>query len=233
VLARLREVVLSGGIAPGTVLSQVALARELGVSTTPLREAMRVLQAEGLLTAERNRRVTVAALDVEDLDAIYSGRILLEAVGVAVTARGMGDAELDTLRGHLEGMRVAGGDEDLERWEVEHAAFHRALVSGAGVSQAQLIAGLFDRAERYRRISVLGSGPRAWSLADAEHERIVEAFARRDPEAAAGELARHLGRTALMLVAHFAPDTDAVAVRTAVALVTRWAGGDGPAADRR
>ena len=63
VYLRLREMLLNGEIVPGTAISQVKLARELGVSTTPLREAMRLLQAEGLLIAEHNRRMRVAPLD--------------------------------------------------------------------------------------------------------------------------------------------------------------------------
>ena len=70
VYMRLREMLLNGEIAPGTVLSQVRVARELGVSTTPLREAMRLLQAEGLLVAEHNRRARVASLEPEDIDAV-------------------------------------------------------------------------------------------------------------------------------------------------------------------
>jgi DNA-binding GntR family transcriptional regulator len=233
VLARLRAVVLSGAIAPGTVLSQVQLARDLGVSTTPLREAIRLLQAEGLLTSERNRRVRVAPLDLEDLDAVYSGRILQEAIGLTLTVPRLTDAELAELRERLDAMRAAGAAEDLDAWEVEHTAFHRLLVAHVGLSQGQLIASLFDRAERYRRISVLGSSPRAWHAADAEHERIVEACERRDATAAVHELARHLGRTALMLAAHSAPERDPAAVRAAVGLVTSWGSADAPAADRR
>lgn len=68
VYTRLREMLLNGEIPAGAILSQVKLARQLGVSTTPLREAMRLLQAEGLLIAEHNRRSQVAPLDPGDID---------------------------------------------------------------------------------------------------------------------------------------------------------------------
>ena len=67
VYRRVREAILEGEIAPGTVMSQVAMADDLGVSRTPLREALRMLQSEGLVEAERNRRVRVAAISPVDL----------------------------------------------------------------------------------------------------------------------------------------------------------------------
>ena len=80
---RLRTMILQGALEPGSVLSQVALARQLGVSTTPVREAIRLLEAEGLLITERNRRARVPPLEIEDLDAVYSSRVLLESTGEA------------------------------------------------------------------------------------------------------------------------------------------------------
>src|SRR3954467_14981008 len=82
VYLRLRELLLNGEIPAGTVLSQVKLARELGVSTTPLREAMRLLQAEGLLIAGPNRGSRVAPMDPKDIDAVYASRILIEALAI-------------------------------------------------------------------------------------------------------------------------------------------------------
>jgi len=64
------EMLLNGDLPPGSPISQVKLARELGVSATPLREAMRLLQAEGLLVAEHNRRARVASIDPADIDAL-------------------------------------------------------------------------------------------------------------------------------------------------------------------
>ena len=80
----LRRLILDGAIPNGASISQVELAERLGVSRTPLREAMRMLQAEGMVHAEHNRRAHVTALDVGDIDTVYGCRVLLEATGVLV-----------------------------------------------------------------------------------------------------------------------------------------------------
>jgi DNA-binding GntR family transcriptional regulator len=79
VYARVREAILDGELAPGAVMSQVAVAGELGISRTPLREALRMLQSERLVEAEPNRRVRVAPMSAADLEELCIVRIALEA----------------------------------------------------------------------------------------------------------------------------------------------------------
>ena len=79
VYERIRTAILDGDLAPGAVMSQVALAEELGISRTPLREALRMLQGERLVEAEPNRRVRVAPMSPADLEELYVVRITLEA----------------------------------------------------------------------------------------------------------------------------------------------------------
>lgn len=220
VYTRLREALLNGEIAPGTVLSQVKLARELGVSTTPLREAMRLLQAEGLLTAEHNRRARVALLDPKDIDAVYASRILFEALALRLTVPAMTAADHELLRGDLEAMRVAGDAQDLRAWEPVHRVFHRRLLQGSEAME-RIIDPVLDRSERYRRSSLFGSPARTWELGNDEHEAIVEACEARDPAQASSLLARHLARSVLTVLAKIAPEEDPIAVRTALELVSR------------
>lgn len=220
VYTRLRDLLLNGEIPPGTVISQVKLARELGVSTTPLREAMRLLQAEGLLIAEHNRRSRVAPLDPSDIDAVYASRILFEALAIRLTVPGMVPADHEALRGDLQAMRAAADAQDLRAWEPVHRGFHRRLLSGSDAIQG-IIDPVLDRSERYRRSSLFGSPARTWEIGNDEHEAIVEACESRDVERASGLLARHLARSALTVLAKIAPEKDPVAVRAALALVQR------------
>jgi DNA-binding GntR family transcriptional regulator len=222
VYTHLREALLNGEIAPGTVLSQVKLARELGVSTTPLREAMRLLQAEGLLIAEHNRRSRVAPLDPKDIDAVYASRILFEALAIRLTVPGMTTADHQALRAELEAMRQAGDAQDLRAWEPVHRDFHRRLLRGS-TSMERIIDPILDRSERYRRSSLFGSPARTWELGNDEHEAIVAACEARHPQDAAALLARHLARSALTVLAKIAPEEDPVAVRAALDLVRRSA----------
>ena len=76
----LRRLILGGRLAPGVVLSQVELARRLGVSRTPVREALRLLQQAGMVSAEPNLRCRVLGFDPDDIEALYMKRILMESL---------------------------------------------------------------------------------------------------------------------------------------------------------
>jgi DNA-binding GntR family transcriptional regulator len=219
VYTRLRELVLNGEIEPGTTISQVKLARDLGVSTTPLREAMRLLQAEGLFIAEHNRRSRVAPLDPSDIDAVYAGRILVEALAVRLTVPVLTAPDLADLRHSLAAMADASRRKDLRAWEPVHRSFHRRLISGADDALGRIIDPLIDRSERYRRSSLFGSPARAWEIGNDEHESIVAACEERDAQQACVLLARHLARSALTVVAKIAPEDEPRAVRAALQII--------------
>jgi DNA-binding GntR family transcriptional regulator len=223
-LIQLRRRIVRGEIAPGTELSQVSLAQALGVSTTPLREALRQLEAEGLVESRRNRRPRVPPFDPDDLDSVYCNRVLLESLSVALSVPALTAEDLAALRGHLDTMAELADDSDDTAWEAAHAAFHRGLVAECGEPLRNQVNVLLNRSERYRRMSVLGNEPasRAGGVGAQEHEAIFAACAAREPHEAALLLARHLTRSALALLAQLAPDVDPVAVRTALHMVMSW-----------
>src|ERR1700727_4082035 len=78
----LRRALINADLVPGAVVSQVQLAAQLNISRTPLREALRQLQSEGLLEGDFNRRLRVAPLSVDDLEQVAAMRIVLESLGV-------------------------------------------------------------------------------------------------------------------------------------------------------
>ena len=219
VYTRLRELLLNGEIPAGAILSQVKLARQLGVSTTPLREAMRLLQAEGLLIAEHNRMSKVAPLDPADIDAVYANRILIEAVAIRVTVPKLTAADDEALRALLDAMQVAASAEDLHAWEPIHQDFHRHLIGGCEPAVMRLIEPIAERCERFRRSSMFGAPTRAWEVGNDEHEAIAAACRARKPGLASELLARHYARSALTALAKLAPEQDTAAVRTALRLV--------------
>jgi DNA-binding GntR family transcriptional regulator len=210
--SRLRKLILDGSYAPGTLLSQVELAEALGVSRTPLREALRMLQEEGLIEAEHNQRARIPSFDPQVLDAIYASRVLLEALGIRLTVPYLEQQDLNALREALLDLSSAG---DPECREEPHRRFHRLLVASAGEQLCNTIAGYADRCAFYRRMYVQ-SDPRNRTVADAEHEAIFQACVARDSELAAYRLTRHLARTALTLLAQLTPEYEPAAVRTAL-----------------
>jgi DNA-binding GntR family transcriptional regulator len=225
-LIQLRQRIVRGEIAPGTELSQVSLAAALGVSTTPLREALRQLEAEGLVESRRNRRPRVPPFDPDDLDSVYCNRVLVEALSVALSVPAMSDDDLAALRGHLDTMDALAGDADDTDWAAAHSEFHRGLVAECPEPLRNHVDVLLARSERYRRMSVLSNEPagRAGGVGAQEHEAILAACEAREPHQAALLLARHLTRSALALLAQLAPDADPVAVRTALQMVMSWTG---------
>jgi hypothetical protein len=101
VYARVREAILDGELGPGAVMSQVALAGELGISRTPLREALRMLQPERLVEAEPNRRVRVAPMSAADLEELCIARIALEAEAMRLSVPRLTPENLARLEGYM------------------------------------------------------------------------------------------------------------------------------------
>src|SRR3954468_9282845 len=95
----IREAILDGKLEPGTTMSQVTLADELGVSRTPLREALRMLQNEGLIESEPNRRVRVSSLSLAGLEELYTIRIPLEVTALRLSVPRMTPEEVAQLEG--------------------------------------------------------------------------------------------------------------------------------------
>ena len=213
-----REAILRGELPAGSALSQLRLAKRFGVSRGPVREALRLLQREGLVDAELNRRVRVADFSVGDLEEIYAMRIVNEALAVRATVPRLTPPELDALQVSLEEMDQFAGV-DVHLWEAPHRRFHLGLVSHAGPRLVRLLEQLSDHAERYRRAYIAGD-PRAWSVGAAEHREIFEAATRADAVAASEAIVQHLARTALTVLANAAPEHDPALVRGAMRSAT-------------
>jgi len=213
VYERVRNAILDGVLAPGAVMSQVALAEELGISRTPLREALRMLQTERLIEAEPNRRVRVAPINARDLEELCVMRVTLEAEAVRLSVPLMTPEDLARLEGHIAEMAHYAQAGDYRRWVVPHQQFHRALTAPAGPRVNDMLGQLFDHAERYRRLHI-GHGPSAW--ATAGHREILDACKAGDRDGTAALLAGHLARTGLEVAELLEPGYDAVQLRTAL-----------------
>lgn len=214
VYARVRTAILEGELAAGALMSQVVLADELGVSRTPLREALRLLQGEGLIEAEPNRRVRVAPLTPEDLEQLTVMRIALEGTALRLSIPRMTPEELGRLEGYMAEMAHHAQADDDERWLVPHRAFHRALTAPAGRRITDLLARLFDHAERYRR-SHIALGPGESSASG--HREILEACKAGDRARGAVLLAHHLAGTALAIIDSLDAAYDPVELKAALA----------------
>jgi GntR family transcriptional regulator, rspAB operon transcriptional repressor len=183
-----------------------------------LREALRMLQREGLIDSEPNRRVRVAELSVVDLEHLYAARIVIEALGTRIAVPTLTDADHGEMRTQLNEMSRFAKERDLEAWDVQHRAFHDLLKGRVGDRLGRIAKDLFDHTERYRHVYL--AEPRAWTTAHKEHMAVLAACEAGDAVLASHHLARHLGRTALTIIALVDPEHDPVPVREALRLVT-------------
>jgi DNA-binding GntR family transcriptional regulator len=225
--AALRDAILSGDIPQATVLSQVQLAKQFGVSRTPLREAVRMLQAEGLVEAVPNQRVRVSSVSVAELEQLYTLRIAVEALALRISVPRFTQQDFTNLHRLVEQLEACAEADDVDGWELPHQEFHRGLVSYAGARAGSLIERLQQDSNRYRRLYIT-HGASAWWHTTAEHAAILRFCESRDPAAAAAELARHYARSALTVIALVDPQYDPVGVRAAVAMVIPGQGADVP-----
>jgi DNA-binding GntR family transcriptional regulator len=201
--AQLRGMIVRGVLAPGTQLSQVELARRTGVSTTPLREALRRLEAEGLVESRPNRRPRVRPFACDDLDSVYAARVMLEPLALRLTVNRRCPADAAALREALTTMRRSADPEredvstwERSAWEQAHHGFHLRLIDAAPQPLREQIETLIARADRYRRIAVREDTPAGRAIGDAEHEAIVVALEAGDANAAAAMLCTQLVRSA-------------------------------------
>lgn len=218
----IRERIRTGGMAPGETISQVQLAGELGVSRGPLREALRLLEREGFIEQEHNRRARVAPVSLSDLDQVYAMRITLEALAITLATPLQTPARLSRARELLAEMDDCIQNEDIDGWEGPHRAFHAALTAPAGPRLARELAALSDHADRYRRLAI-ELQPSILHHGVHEHAEILDAVEHGDGTQAALLLAKHLGRVALIVGAMSDSLVELTAVRQALRTVERTA----------
>jgi DNA-binding GntR family transcriptional regulator len=202
---RLREAIVTGELGPDTVSTQNGLADSLGVSRTPLREALRMLELEGLIVRENNRRFRVAGFSLDDLEELYIMRLSLECSALRLTLPGFTHADHAELEGLLAQMERFAHVADWAGFEQPHRQFHARLVAGAGPRVAEQMRRLWDHATRYRNAYavIVDSGEHdAWALRRAEHRALLDAVEREDVTAAVAVLASHYARTALDIARH-------------------------------
>ncbi len=188
---QLRALVLRGELAPGVELRQEALAAELGISRTPLREALNRLAADGLVEFRPHRSAVVAEFSRRDLEADYEARRIIEPAAARIAAKRRDPDTIAALRAAIHAAEQAG--DDVDRQFEANRSFHRALVAGAGNRQLvrfidELWGGRiapFFYARQSRQ-----PGRQARDL--AEHEEIARLVATGDADGAAGAADRHL-----------------------------------------
>lgn len=184
----LKEGILSGDIAPGSPVSEMAIAQELEISRTPLREAMRELEREGLMVSYPDRGSFVTSVTPSEVDEIYEIRSLIESWCLN---KGFDRLNRDELKRLKDEFRTAY---DMNDWELFHIAdrrFHEMIVDSAASPRIRNFMNILNaQTERIRRISAKGSSRNEKSL--KEHCAIIDAILDNEKEKAEKALKEHL-----------------------------------------
>ena len=201
----LRGAILSGEIGPGEWIRQEEVAERLGASRLPVREALRMLEAEGLAEHERHRGARVPSLSMHEVDVMYRMREQLEQLAVAESIPNLTAAEiahLEDVQEQIEALRHED-DGDVARFLELDREFHLAGYAGCRIEQLTgSVVRLWNSTAHYRRAFVTLSGPgRAWVI-NAEHRLLLDAIARRDSVDAERCVAGHVRRTRIELTRH-------------------------------
>jgi DNA-binding GntR family transcriptional regulator len=200
IVTALREEILAGDIAPGTWLRQDDIANRLGVSRLPVREALRILESEGLAESLPNRGSRVPALDIHDVNTLYRMRERLEPLTLIESLTCISDEQVDRMERIQEEIEV---NSDVNRFLLLDRDFH--MTSYEACPSEQLLAmtvRLWNSTQHYRRAFMLLAPADRAVVVNAEHRLLLDAVRRRDPEDAERFLVGHIRRTRVELLKH-------------------------------
>jgi DNA-binding GntR family transcriptional regulator len=190
---RVRGLILSGELAPGAVLPQASLARTIGISTTPLREALRRLKQEGLVELDAHKDARVRPLDATEARDLLELRRSLDPLAASLAAERRTDADLDAVRAALDGLEALDTSPSLAQLESHHrfhAAIHRASHNALLID---VLDGLWVKTDRYRRHGLEAGRTEEERHARAtEHRLLFEAVRDGAAETAAELMHRHV-----------------------------------------
>ena len=224
VVSQLRDSIIEGTLSAGTPLLQVALAEQLGVSRTPLREALRVLESEGLLrTSDRNRTVEVTPIGPEALRDMYQMREVIDGLAARLAASNrLSEEEAERARGFLDEMAQSSDPFNPARRNRAHSQFHELIAQASGNTKVQSFASLIrtssaalylplTREATSRNVAAL-EPDKTWlevlERAHVQHREILDCITSGDAEGAEAAARAHIRRTLRLAPHSFAAQDD-------------------------
>jgi DNA-binding GntR family transcriptional regulator len=189
VLDRLREEIAAGLVLPGSSLRQAEIAERYGVSATPVREALRLLEAEGTITYAPNRGATVRELSATRTEDVYLLRAEIEGLATAIAAERLRDGAMDGIRAVQAELEQAYKRKDGQAMAVLNRRLHFAIYEAGSETIAAHATSLWTLFPPHVTI---WSNQRAARALMRDHEGILEAVAARDPKLARERAAAHI-----------------------------------------
>ena len=200
VAAYLREAILGGTLKPGDRIRQEEIAERLGASRLPVREALRMLEAEGLTEHQAHKGARVPRLTQHEVEVIYRMRERLEPLALTESLGTLDESDHERLE---EVQQRIEENDDVEKFLDLDREFHMLTYSGCTIDPlTSMVTRLWNSTQHYRRAYVaLGGRNRMW-VVNSEHRLILDAVVRRDELDAERYLAGHIRRTRIELGHH-------------------------------
>jgi len=194
VVSRLRDMITEGQLAPGTRIHEGQLGRQLGVSRTPLREALKVLASEGLVDLVPNHGALVRSLTPKDVKDMLTVLGVLEELAGRLACQNGSDAGIAEIRRLHDEMLAFHRAHDLLGYFKHNQQIHSAIIALSGNDSLVLMQGMLQ--SQMKRIRFLGNrSDESWAGAVADHEEMIAALEARDGARLGRALADHLSRT--------------------------------------
>lgn len=176
--AKLRAAIINGELAPGERLVETLLAKQLDTSRSPIREAIKRLEQEGLVSVSR-LKIVVRSVPPSDVDDLFSIRCALEGMAALLATPKLTSGELDAMERLIDSMREAARQQDVLAVTELGNRFHRTFISASGNTRLQeMLGSIKDYVDRFRNVSTAHPGRGVTAV--REHVAILDAFRARD-----------------------------------------------------
>ncbi|WP_405728908.1 GntR family transcriptional regulator [Streptomyces sp. NBC_00028] len=200
VASHLRDAILGGQLKPGDRIRQEDVAAKLDTSRVPVREALRMLEAEGLTEHEPHKGARVPRLTQHEVEMIYRMRERLEPLALAESLAQLDESDHERLE---EVQRRIEGNNDVQRFLDLDREFHMLTYRGCAIDPLNsMVTRLWNSTQHYRRAYIARGGRNVMWVVNAEHRLILDAVVRRDETDAERYLEGHIRRTRIELGRH-------------------------------
>ncbi len=189
---RIKEAIRHAQLEPGEPLTETRLSKLLGISRTPVREALQKLVQEGLAESAPGQAVTVATSTIQDVLDVVHIRSLLEPELVRLAAKAISEEQAETLRATLTKMEEAAAQHDLAAWAKADVVYHDVIKQACpNPLLGKTVVQLRNRVHNLANIDTKTDATRLVACTD-EHAQVANAIIKRDPEAAKAAMEAHL-----------------------------------------
>ncbi len=203
IASELRDEILRGDLRPGDRIRQEEVAERFGASRLPVREALRILEAEGLTEHEAHKGARVPRLSQHEVQVIYQMRERLEPLALIESIASLDDGEIARIEQIQRDIEAEGDRIDVARFLELDREFHLSTYTACAIDPLMsMVRRLWNSTQHYRRAFISLSGPGRMWVVNAEHRLILDAVERRDPDDAERYLSGHIRRTRIELGRH-------------------------------